>query len=250
MQAGWIAHFMRAVVRPAMLASLDVSSEFFPVAMRVPRPSKAIALTFDDGPHPHFTPRVLDVLAQYKMRATFFVVGDRVVKYPEIVRSIVAAGHALGNHTYTHPRCADLTREEFLNEISRTQAAIADCCPTAPLPRWFRPPWASLTFRQTYSLWREGWHVALWSASCGDRTSSATVEQVTREALRVNSRDILLMHDAAHVTPDVLECLLPALCQRGIQSVTLNDVYVRSRTSRDVTRNNNRTLSRIFHVVG
>ena len=121
-----------------------------------------------------------------------------------------------------------LTLDEFRSQICQTQAAIADSCPIASLPRWFRPPWASLTVRQSLYLWREGWRVALWSASCGDRSISATVECVTNAALRVCSRDILLMHDAASITPNVLETLLPELCRRGIGSFTLDDEVMRA----------------------
>ena len=82
--------------------------------------TEAIYLTFDDGPHPEYTPRVLDVLAEYHAQATFFVVGQQCERYPDLVRRISAEGHAIGNHTYSHVKARDVSSSNYIDEVMRT----------------------------------------------------------------------------------------------------------------------------------
>jgi peptidoglycan/xylan/chitin deacetylase (PgdA/CDA1 family) len=102
-----------------------------------------VALTFDDGPHPVFTPRVLDILARYRIRATFFCVGLCAVAYPELVARIAEEGHHLGNHTWSHPYLPDLTRDELLRQVDTTGEVLGGIAGTVPV--MMRPPYASRT---------------------------------------------------------------------------------------------------------
>lgn len=98
-----------------------------------------MALTFDDGPSPQYTPQVLDILRDHGVQATFFVCGDNVLQYPDVVRRIVAEGHVLGNHTWSHPELDGLPAAEVRDQIQRTQDAITDI--SGRTPTLFRAPY-------------------------------------------------------------------------------------------------------------
>ena len=102
-----------------------------------------IALTFDDGPDPSTTPAILDVLRDYHLKATFFVIGARAEQHPELIRRIASEGHALGNHTYYHRDLTKLTPELMLRELQDTQAAIDDALGGHSQVTLFRPPCGS-----------------------------------------------------------------------------------------------------------
>lgn len=100
-----------------------------------------VALTFDDGPDPEYTPRILDALASSDALATFFMVGRQIEAAPAVARAIAAAGHDLGNHTYGHRHLWSLTPAASVVEVDRGAAAVADA--TGVTPRYFRPPWGT-----------------------------------------------------------------------------------------------------------
>src|SRR5688572_16068018 len=93
---------LRRIGREAAQAGIERTALRTRLLWRLPEPVQAVALTFDDGPHPDHTPRVLDLLAAAGARATFFVVGERALRYPELVRRMAREGHAVGNHTFSH----------------------------------------------------------------------------------------------------------------------------------------------------
>lgn len=214
---------VRRIARAAVVAALDIAPQFTPFFARLPRRSETIALTFDDGPHPEFTPKVLDALAANCMHATFFLVGNRVEKHPDIVRRISSAGHTIGNHTYTHVRCSQLGLAEFRHQLELTDRAIQNACRTAPQPTFFRPPWGSLTSWQVYHLWRQGRRIALWSVSSDDCATGATSHTVFTSVSRVLPRDIVLLHDASRLAAEVLPSVLHEFRKRGITSVGLTN---------------------------
>lgn len=108
------------------------------IVWEVPTEDKCIAFTFDDGPDRRQTLQILDVLDQYNAKATFFVVGERVEKYPEIVKMQLAKGHEIGNHSYRHPSFQGLNKDNMHNELSKTQQAIYQA--TGYKAVLFRPP--------------------------------------------------------------------------------------------------------------
>lgn len=138
---------------------------FGPTVCRT-RSAKHLALTFDDGPNPGVTPQLLDLLAMHNATATFFLVGKFVRDCPALVKEIAARGHAIGNHTDTHPNLFFCSPRETYEELRRCQEAIHRV--TWAVPRWFRPPFG---FR---SLWvgeiaqRHGLHTAMWTRIPGD----------------------------------------------------------------------------------
>lgn len=170
-----------------------------------------ILLTFDDGPHPEYTPLVLDLLAKFGVRAAFFLVGKRITD-PSLVQRITAAGHTLGNHTFAHavPRWRELT------------APLADarrCQELVPAATLLRPPFGKLTPGLWLAAWRLGLECVHWTLDSGDWRcrGEADAEQCAREVLeRVRPGDIVLFHDDHRWIVPILEAALPELATRGL----------------------------------
>jgi peptidoglycan-N-acetylglucosamine deacetylase len=159
--------------------------------------SRSVALTFDDGPHPVTTRAVLEILRQHDVRATFFLLGHKVLAYPEVVREIHAAGHAIGVHGFQHDRLFCLRSSGYaLAQIERTQRAIAGACGVRAT--LFRPPigFAShLTFRGAE---RAGVEVIAWTVRSLDGLESARAERVAKRVIdHLVDGAIVLLHDAA-----------------------------------------------------
>lgn len=174
----------------------------------LPGNGRRIYLSFDDGPDPDITPRILDLLAAHDGRATFFLLGARVEKHPEIVRRMVESGHAIGNHSYTHPSFAKIPLAEQLAEIERTDATLMrfDGRPSHA----FRPPRGVLTLPLLRHFWRADLSIAYWSYDSFDyqrRPAAELVERLRRYPPR--DGDIVLMHDDHASTLDALRTLLP-----------------------------------------
>jgi peptidoglycan/xylan/chitin deacetylase (PgdA/CDA1 family) len=174
--------------------------------------SPFVALTFDDGPHPVHTPAVLDRLGRYGAPATFFLVGERVAAAPHLPDAIAGAGHALGNHTLSHPRFRGLAFADPLHEISR-------CKELVPGAVSFRPPFGRLTPGVWLAARRLGLPVVTWSVDSGDwqcRTA-AEASACARQVLElVRPGDIVLLHDDRPWIELILDVLLPGLAARGL----------------------------------
>lgn len=155
------------------------------------------ALTFDDGPSPD-TARILDILREKEVRATFFLCGASVERYPELARRIAAEGHALGNHTYSHPYLHLMSRAAIAAEIDRTQDAIERV--TGIRPAYFRPPHGVRWF-PLWSLLRErGMTLVLWNSYPQEGASPAR-EIEARALARLRPGAIILLHDGKDNLP-------------------------------------------------
>jgi peptidoglycan/xylan/chitin deacetylase (PgdA/CDA1 family) len=190
---------VRQLVRAAMSAALP--RKLFMTAG--PAASGAVALTFDDGPHPDQTPAVLDRLAAHGARATFFVVGARAEAHPELVARIVREGHALGHHSWSHGRPEVTSPAMLVEEARRTEALLRSL--TGKRPRLFRPPFGAVGAKKLLALWRAGQSVVLWNQDPKDfaRDDLAPIRRWA-EAAPLAGGDILLMHDVhVHAGPTV-----------------------------------------------
>jgi len=168
-----------------------------PALVRLSRDSDA-ALTFDDGPSPD-TARILDILRAKEVRATFFLCGASVERYPELVKRIVAEGHALGNHTYSHPYLHLMSRDEIAYEIDRTQDAIEKV--TGIRPAYFRPPHGVRWFPLWDILRERGMTMVLWNSYPQEGASPA--EEITARALaRLRPGAVILLHDGKDNLPE------------------------------------------------
>ncbi len=189
----------------------------------VPNTEKKIALTFDDGPHPSLTIRILEILARYDAKATFFMVGENVVNYPDAAKAVLDAGHEVGNHTYSHPHVADLNACGILEEIGKCEDVLEELCEYRP--HLLRPPQGAMHPCFEDCLEREDYLPILWSLDTRDWEEKST-DRIVRSVLdEVHPGDIILMHDyIGHnsKTPEALEKILPELRSRGYEFVTVS----------------------------
>lgn len=154
---------------------------------------RLIALTFDDGPNPEYTPLILDTLRAEGIHATFFLVGREVEQYPELARRIAEEGHEIGSHTYSHKNMMGLATHSMQQEIARAEDAIARVCGEAP--RLFRPPRGLYDERLLEALRVRGYAMALWSISSMDWTEASQSSMVHRLTRVVRNGDVILFHD-------------------------------------------------------
>lgn len=197
------------------------------VIYRVPTTKKVMALTFDDGPHPVFTPRLLDILDKYHVKATFFMIGKSMETYPEIVSDVVRRGHVIGNHTYSHPRNIDLdTQAQVIRELDQADQVIERL--TGSRAHLFRPPRGMLDGSVFTVSDEEGYSTILWSV-CADHHSALTPPLMARRVIKhARPGGIILAHDGSvgtrwkdiAATPLIIE----ALQKRGYRFVTIPEL--------------------------
>jgi peptidoglycan/xylan/chitin deacetylase (PgdA/CDA1 family) len=190
--AAWLA----AGVVPAFWGAYTWGSHLLTVAAswRGPGERRAAALTFDDGPDPDWTPRVLDILAREGVRGAFFLIGRRARQTPAVARDIAEAGHDLGNHTWSHAslwRCGPRATER---EITVGHAAIAEAA-GAP-PRFFRPPWGKTNLAMFAVLRRLETPCVFWTVQPESRRPVDPTEQVRWGASQARPGAIFDLHDA------------------------------------------------------
>jgi Predicted xylanase/chitin deacetylase len=162
----------------------------------LPKGTRRLALTYDDGPNDPYTSQLLDVLAKHGTKATFFLIGQFVKQRPDIVRRVVEAGHTVGNHTWNHPNLIFCSAAETRRQISETQKAIEDACGIRPT--LFRPPFGGRR-PGTFSVARElGLTPIMWGVTCYDWSaiSNESIERKAREQIR--GGDVILLHDGGH----------------------------------------------------
>ena len=195
---------------------------------RGPRERRAVSLTFDDGPDPEWTPRVLDVLAREGVRATFFLIGQRARRAPEQARRIADSGHDLGNHTWSHPslwRCGPGHTER---EIADGHVAIADAA-GAP-PRFFRPPWGKTNLAMFGVVRELGTPGVFWTVQPESRRPVVAAEQTRRGLARARAGAIYDLHDADGVPGagrrlvEYLPALIAGLRAQGYALVPLREL--------------------------
>lgn len=184
-----------------------------------------VYLTFDDGPDPDFTPRVLDVLAENDMQATFFVIGDCARREPELLRRIAKGGHAIGNHTYSHRHPWAMGPRAARAQVRDGANALADVLGFQP--RLYRPPHGRLRPCMVDEAHRLGEHIVLWNLSAIDFGPLGSAKRIEQRLANVRPNDIVLMHDGRnrHNRPDQLLEVLPGflaqLRQRAVHSASL-----------------------------
>jgi peptidoglycan/xylan/chitin deacetylase (PgdA/CDA1 family) len=184
-------------------AALWPASRIFGTSFIAPRIPSEIALTFDDGPNPVWTPRLLDILANYSVRATFFMVGSHAVSEPALVRRVVAAGHLIGNHSWSHPNLALTLSRRVEEELVRTSDTLQQIA--GRRVHFFRPPFGArrpVVFRtarelgMTPVLWNA--MTSDWSDPSADSIANHLIRSIDR-AERSGSAANVVLHDASHV---------------------------------------------------
>lgn len=153
----------------------------------------AVYLTFDDGPDPHWTPRVLELLACQQAGASFFVVGQLATRFGALLRQAHAAGHAIGSHGWSHRHPWRLGRAEAEREVREGADAIAQAI--GACPHWFRPPHGRITPALEQAARQQGHRIALWSLSGIDWGPFGESGRIARRLAAVRRGDIVLLHD-------------------------------------------------------
>jgi peptidoglycan/xylan/chitin deacetylase (PgdA/CDA1 family) len=187
-----------------------------------------IAMTFDDGPSAENTPRLLEMLKQRNIKATFFLIGQNVAANPDLVRRILADGHEIGNHSWTHPQLSKLSDDRVTMEITKTQAAIKDA--SGFTPTLLRPPYGAITPRQRE--WVEdrfGLNVILWSVDPFDwkRPGASVITQ--RILSQVRPGAIILSHDIHKQTVDAMPATLDGLIAKGYKFATVSQLIAMNK---------------------
>ncbi|MEO3794977.1 polysaccharide deacetylase family protein [Nonomuraea sp. B10E15] len=184
-----------------------------------------VALTFDDGPHPDHTPRVLDLLRHYRVPATFFCLGLHAAAHPHLVARIAEEGHGVGNHTWSHPYLPDLTRQEVLAQVDRTAEVLAGI--TGQVTTLFRPPFGGRDADVLGWLARHGQTTVLWDVEAADWAlpgASAIAHQVIGDT---DFGSVVLLHDGGgdrSQTIEALPLILETLMVSGCRFVPVEDL--------------------------
>lgn len=182
-----------------------------------------IAMTFDDGPQPQNTPRLLNMLRDRNIKATFYVIGNSVNLHPQIVRRTVAEGHEIGNHTQTHRLLSKLSDAEVRKELSGCRDAIARAAGVQP--RTMRPPYGGLLQRQREWVHAEfNYPTILWSVDPLDWKRPGASVVSSRILAGASSGGIVLAHDLHAQTVDAMPATLDGLLRRGYQFVTVSQL--------------------------
>ena len=187
-----------------------------------------IAMTFDDGPSPETTPRLLDILKQRNIKATFFMIGQNAERNPAIVKRILAEGHEIGNHSWTHPQLSKLSDDRVTEEINKTQNAIKDASGYTPVV--MRPPYGAITARQKDWIEKQfGLSVIIWSVDPFDwkRPGASVIEQRILAGARPGA--IVLSHDIHKQTVDAMPATLDALAAKGFKFVTVSQLIAMNK---------------------
>ena len=215
-------------------ASVAPASQLFgPTVRRTGDPSN-MGITFDDGPNPAVTPALLDLLDKYQAHATFFLIGRNVRRFPELTREIAARGHAIGNHTETHPSLAFMRPRLIADQLARCNEAIDSV--TGKRPRWMRPPFGfrgpqlNAVVRERGSLGPLS--VVMWSVLAWDWKPQPAAP-VIRRLRRARGGDIVLLHDGDHRVlegdrrhvVDALAYWLPRWSDQGLRFVNLDEIH-------------------------
>lgn len=178
------------------------------------RPS--LYLTFDDGPNPEYTPPLLDLLKKHDAKASFFLIGEQVERYPDLARRVADEGHVLGNHSYSHPQFERLSLAEQFEEIQRTDRLLSSM--DGRSRHMFRPPRGVLPLSMVIRCFRERRRICMWSYDTCDysrKPMDQALPLIQRNPVR--NGDILLMHDDAGLALDLLRVLLPEWKRQGFE---------------------------------
>ncbi len=182
---------------------------------------RKVALTFDDGPSPIWTETLLDGLKERGVKASFFVTGQNVEAYPELIKRMKEDGHLIGNHTYSHIQLTAVSQEKALEEIKKTNEAIYHC--TGSYPEFLRPPFGS--FESDIEK-KTGMMIVLWDVDPLDwcRSSEVCITRSVRE--NVQDHSIILLHDQYESSIKAALQIVDTLTKEGYEFVTVDEILL------------------------
>ncbi len=171
--------------------ALYLPRQCFGTITHVATSEPVVSLTFDDGPHPEYTRRLLEILAGYNAKATFFVIGESVFRHPELVHKIAAAGHAIGNHSWGHRSLPLIGSRERRQQMQACEELIAPYS-----QKLFRPPYGNQILVSRIDAWRLGFQVIAWNLTGMDWRNDGAQTLFARISARLKPGSIILLHDA------------------------------------------------------
>jgi peptidoglycan-N-acetylglucosamine deacetylase len=198
--------------------------------LRSVKGGSVVFLTFDDGPSPNATPRIIELLKKTKATATFFVLGKNVERYPEIVESIVANGHELGEHSFAHLHAWRSGPIKTLKDLVRGGRSLAALSPDRRGAESFRPPFGKLNGVSLLYIWMLNKKVAFWNVDPRDYCATSAQAVANHVIQRLRKGSVILLHDGRYldtdntgVTVDALEMILEACREKGLRVSSLRD---------------------------
>ncbi|WP_431030004.1 polysaccharide deacetylase family protein [Lysinibacillus sp. LZ02] len=215
---------LRSYLNPTLLNNAQLEHMTSIEKSQLDPNGKYIALTFDDGPSPKVTPRILQTLKQHGAKATFFMLGKQVETYPQIAAQVANDGHEIANHSYGHPKLTKMTSQEMIKEMSEANTKIEMA--TGIEPVLFRPPYGAYNSDVVHYAKMNDYSMILWSVDSLDwksRNSAAINDIVTNN---VTNGSIVLMHDIHASTAEALPELLVKLKAEGYQFVTVSELLM------------------------
>ena len=174
---------------------------------------RSVALTFDDGPHPEYTLKILDTLRSSNVKATFFLTGSEAEKYPHLVKAIANDGHEIGNHNLFHQRIGRKNYKEFTQEIERAGKVIEDII--GHFPKLFRPPYGEINWKLLWFVFLKRVTIVLWSLDSNDFCVKSS-DQVRRRLKRARPGDVIVLHDDYAHTAEALSCVIGDLKEKEL----------------------------------
>ena len=202
---------------PNALNKVSVETPSLPFIESGPAEGNRIALTFDDGPTPGITEPILDQLKQRGLAASFFMIGERALATPDLARRVLAEGHAVGNHSHTHPKLGELPDARVDFELTRAQDTLAEILDHRPIV--FRPPYGSFRKNQAGFAQKLGLRVVLWSVDTRDWAQPGEDKIVDTTLTGTKAGSIILCHELHRQTVDCLGRVLDQLLERQFQFV-------------------------------
>jgi peptidoglycan-N-acetylglucosamine deacetylase len=185
-----------AAVAAGYQSMAPTAQRYGPTFTGLPRRSRQLALTYDDGPNDPCTLRLLEVLAKHKIHATFFLIGRYVQQRPEIARQIAECGHVIGNHTFTHPLLIFKSRAAIISEIIQCSATIESA--VGKHSNLFRPPFGGRRPAVLRIAQERGFETIMWSVTSYDWKATSIEEIERKVASQVRGGDVILLHDGGH----------------------------------------------------
>ena len=182
-----------------------IAKLLFPSGIWKGKESDSIYLTFDDGPNPEVTPWVLDLLNEFQIKATFFLVGKNVKNYPELFNRIVADGHQIGNHTMNHECGTKTGLNSYMSSVSQAEIYIQSDL--------FRPPYGKITRNQFKKLLDGGKKIVFWSWLSYDFDKNISHQEIIQKAKKIRGGDILVFHDSLKSNENLRQVLSPIVSE-------------------------------------
>lgn len=199
---------------------------------RVAVREKVVAITFDDGPYPKYTEQVLDILDKYQVKATFFMIGQRVEEYPDIAREVQARGHLIGNHSYTHSRdMSQLSEEEILKEMKPCDEAITTV--TGQKPIFYRSPSGNTNSTVLKATQEMGYYTINWSIAADYHLAKTPQQMADRVIQNIQPGNIILVHDGRFPERwkdvEATDLIIQGLKEQGYRFVNLPELLQMSQ---------------------